>query len=275
MLCQSKDQNKLNLIFSHYDVFNRHFAQLSRHCEVCHFLSTSLQFYPLPGYNTAPSVSYFPRDSQVVLSLAAGSDDQVSLVQRLHHLLCLIETDVVEVGMGDHTFYICWREKECKQLKMVSSQNCRGEFGKQSVSKAKKKKNGKSGTVYHFNTIPVQSAYIKPAVILTCSLLLLFELLVLFLVFRLCVKVIICVLGELPLIGFVHQIRGAAREVNAEFFYVDFHDAAVNCHAHLEGRENRNHQVLNRCYDRRTQKGFIVDPSFGLCHMQHLERTTA
>lgn len=47
----------------------------------------------------------------MVLSLAAGSDDQVTLVQGLHHLLRLVETDIVEVGVGDHTLYICWREK--------------------------------------------------------------------------------------------------------------------------------------------------------------------
>lgn len=57
------------------------------------------------------SISYFPGDGEVVLSLAAGSDDQVTLVQGLHHLLRLVETDIVEVGVGDHTLYICWREK--------------------------------------------------------------------------------------------------------------------------------------------------------------------
>lgn len=58
------------------------------------------------------SMTYFPGDGEVVLSLAAGSDDQVSLVQGLHHLLCLVETDIVEVGMSDHTLYICWRDRE-------------------------------------------------------------------------------------------------------------------------------------------------------------------
>lgn len=42
----------------------------------------------------------------MILPLAAGSDDQVSLIQGLHHLLCLVKADVVEVGVGDHTFYI-------------------------------------------------------------------------------------------------------------------------------------------------------------------------
>lgn len=46
----------------------------------------------------------------MILSLAAGSDDQVSLVQGLHHLLCLVETDIVEVGVGNHTLYICCGE---------------------------------------------------------------------------------------------------------------------------------------------------------------------
>lgn len=71
---------------------------------------------------------------------------------------------------------------------------------------------------------------------LTCSLLFLFELLILFLVFRLCVKVIVAVLGEFPLVALVHQIRSTAREVDIEFLNVDFHDTAVNCHTHL--REN-------------------------------------
>ena len=63
-----------------------------------------------------PSVSYFPGDGEVVLSLAARSDDQVSLVQGLHHLLRLVETNIVEVGVGYHTLYIGWRDKECKQI---------------------------------------------------------------------------------------------------------------------------------------------------------------
>lgn len=46
----------------------------------------------------------------------------------------------------------------------------------------------------------------NPVMILTCSLLFLFELLLLFLVFGLCVKVVVAVLGELPLVGLVHQI---------------------------------------------------------------------
>lgn len=65
---------------------------------------------------TPLSVSYLPGDCEVVLSLAAGSDDQVSLVQGLHHFLCLVETDIVEVGVGDHTLYICWRQREIKEM---------------------------------------------------------------------------------------------------------------------------------------------------------------
>lgn len=42
----------------------------------------------------------------MILSLAARSDDQVSLIQSLHHFLSLVKADVVEVGVGDHTFYI-------------------------------------------------------------------------------------------------------------------------------------------------------------------------
>ena len=52
----------------------------------------------------------------MVLSLAARSDDQVSLVQGLHHLLRLVETNIVEVGVGNHTLYICWRDKEGRQI---------------------------------------------------------------------------------------------------------------------------------------------------------------
>lgn len=43
----------------------------------------------------------------MVLSFAAGPDDKVPLVQSLHHLLSLTKTDVVEVGVGDHTLYVC------------------------------------------------------------------------------------------------------------------------------------------------------------------------
>lgn len=56
-------------------------------------------------------VLYLPGDSEVVLSLAAGPDDQVALVQGLHHLLCLVEADVVEVGVGDHTLDVRWRRR--------------------------------------------------------------------------------------------------------------------------------------------------------------------
>lgn len=56
-------------------------------------------------------LSYLPGDCEVVLSLAAGPDDQISLVQGLHHLFCLVETDIVEVGVGDHTLYVCWRKR--------------------------------------------------------------------------------------------------------------------------------------------------------------------
>lgn len=63
-----------------------------------HFWSPLLPYYSL--------VSYLPCDSEVILSLAAGSDDQVSLVQGLHRLLCLVETYIVEVEMGNHTLYI-------------------------------------------------------------------------------------------------------------------------------------------------------------------------
>lgn len=76
-------------------------------------------------------------------------------------------------------------------------------------------------------------------VALTRPLLFLFELLLVFLVFRLCVKVIVAVFGELPLVGLVHQVRGAAREVDAEFLNVDFHNAAVNRHAHLEEEQQQ------------------------------------
>lgn len=58
------------------------------------------------------SFSYLPSDGEMVLSLAAGSDDQVSLVQGLHHFLRLVKTDVVEVGVGDHTLYIRYKQKK-------------------------------------------------------------------------------------------------------------------------------------------------------------------
>lgn len=80
-----------------------------------HPLSRILYFYPsLPNSNP---VAYFPGDSEVILSLAAGSDDQVSLIQGLHHLLCLVETDVMKVGVGDHTLDICWRDRKKNRIK--------------------------------------------------------------------------------------------------------------------------------------------------------------
>lgn len=54
---------------------------------------------------------YLPGYSEVVLSLAAGPDDQVSLVQGLHHLLRLVEADVVEVWVSDHTLDVRCRRR--------------------------------------------------------------------------------------------------------------------------------------------------------------------
>lgn len=54
---------------------------------------------------------YLPGYSEVVLSLAAGPDNQVSLVQGLHHLLCLVEADVVEVWVGDHALDVRCRRR--------------------------------------------------------------------------------------------------------------------------------------------------------------------
>lgn len=88
----------------------------------------------------------------------------------------------------------------------------------------------------------VQTGFDDPVITLTCSLLFLFEFLVLFLIFGLRVKVVVAVFGELPLIGLVHQIRSAACEIDTEFLNIDLHDAAVNCHAHL--REERMRSAL-------------------------------
>ena len=56
-------------------------------------------------------LEYLPGDREVVLPLAAGPDDQVSLVQGLHHLLRLLEADVVEAWVGDHTLDVGCRER--------------------------------------------------------------------------------------------------------------------------------------------------------------------
>lgn len=63
------------------------------------------------------------------------------------------------------------------------------------------------GIPRQYSSAPCYSDYFSnPVVTLTCSLLFLLELLLLFLVFGFCVKVVVAVLGELPLIGLVHQI---------------------------------------------------------------------
>ena len=100
----------------------------------------------------------------------------------------------------------------------------------------------------------VNVGVINAVVVLTCSLLFLLQLLFLFLVLGLRVEVVVAVLGELPLVGLVHQIGGAAREVDAEFLDVDFHDAAVDRHPHLK-RRRKNTEVLHRCHKRRKQGG--------------------
>lgn len=92
----------------------------------------------------------------------------------------------------------------------------------------------------------VQTGCDDPGIILTCSLLFLFEFLVLLLIFGLRVKVVVAVFGELPLVGLVHQIRSAAREIDAEFLDIDLHDAAVNCHAHLREERLRSAQRVSR-----------------------------
>ena len=48
------------------------------------------------------ALGHLPGDRQVVLPLAAGPDDEVALVHGLHHLLRLLEVDVVERRVGDH-----------------------------------------------------------------------------------------------------------------------------------------------------------------------------
>lgn len=60
----------------------------------------------------------------MVLSLAAGPDDQVSLIQGLHHLLCLVEADVVKVWVGDHTLDVrCRRQSDTRRLVSVFEQD--------------------------------------------------------------------------------------------------------------------------------------------------------
>ena len=105
------------------------------------------------------------------------------------------------------------------------------------------------GEVWMFVLLAVliQTTLTTSVIILTCSLLFLFEVLFLFLVFSLFVKVIVAVLGKLPLIGLVHQIRGAACEVHAEFLNVDFHDAAVNRHTHLKEEKGRGAIQFDIC----------------------------
>lgn len=128
----------------------------------------------------------------MVLSLAAGSDDQVSLVQTLHHLLCLVETNVVEVGVGNHTLYVCWTD--------------RGEANKQYKDSDEEGVGQPKRLMRRDLHSPESTSLGNPVIILTCSLLFLFELLLVFLVFGLCVEVVVAVFGELPLIGLVHQI---------------------------------------------------------------------
>lgn len=75
-------------------------------------LCSTASFAPhvfVPPFCTGLSVPYLPGDGEVILSFAAGSDYQVTLVQGLHHLLRLVEADIVEVGVGNHTLYICWK----------------------------------------------------------------------------------------------------------------------------------------------------------------------
>lgn len=155
----------------------------------------------------------------MILSLAAGSDDQVSLVQGLHHFLRLVETDVVEVGVGDHTLYIRYRKEKNKESPSVNKHILRT----------------KTSNWGCLNEI------LRNALKLTRPLLFLFELLVQFLVFGLFVEVVVGVLGELPLVRLVHQVGRAAREVHAELLDVDLHDATVNRHPNLKAEHEKQH----------------------------------
>lgn len=56
------------------------------------------------------AISNLPSNSQVVLSLTAGPDDHISLVHGLHHLLCLLEVDVMERWVGYHPLDVGYRE---------------------------------------------------------------------------------------------------------------------------------------------------------------------
>lgn len=81
-------------------------ARLEYHIKYAEILSHSFFVFEHSLKRLCCLFSYLPGDGEVILSLAAGSDDQVSLVQSLHHFLSLVKADVVEVGVGDHTFYI-------------------------------------------------------------------------------------------------------------------------------------------------------------------------
>lgn len=69
---------------------------------------------------------------------------------------------------------------------------------------------------------------------LTGPLLLPLHVLLLLVVRSFRIEVIVSVLGQLPLVVPVHEVRGAAGQVRAELLDVNFHDAAVNSHSHLD-----------------------------------------
>ena len=69
---------------------------------------------------------------------------------------------------------------------------------------------------------------------LTGPLLLPLHVLLLLVVCCFGVKVIVGVLGQLPLVAPVHEVRGAAGQVRTELLDVNLHDAAVDSHPHLD-----------------------------------------
>lgn len=53
------------------------------------------------------AITDFPGHCQVVLALAAWSDNHITLVHGLHHLFCLLEIDIMEGWVCDHSLDVC------------------------------------------------------------------------------------------------------------------------------------------------------------------------
>lgn len=148
---------------------------------------------------------YLPGDRQVVLTFAARPDHHITLIHRLHHLLCLLEVNVVERWVGNDTLNISYKKEKDDHVHNSDQLNL----------------------LFVASQISLNEG-------LTGPLLFLLLLFILFDILGFSIKIIVGVLGKLPLIVLVSEVRCPTGKVHVELLDVDLHDTTMNGHADLK-----------------------------------------